>query len=172
MKTKIKILGIVFTPLILVIIINEKFYANNTSVEVIDWVNSYDEGLNKAQETNKNMFVLITAPTWCHYCKVFEKKVLKKEKIQTFLNENYVPVLVLDQINGNINPDLSRFDFPGFPTIYIYNKRGNMIKGISTLDSNEMLVFLKQYAQTANKDNVINGNMKLADNVPTAKRVQ
>ncbi|MGR3179322.1 MAG: thioredoxin family protein [Candidatus Anammoxibacter sp.] len=148
---KIKILGIVFVALILVVVINEKFYANNTSTVNVDWVNSFDEGLNKAQETNKNMFVLITAPTWCHYCKIFEENVLGKEKIQTFLNENYVPVFVPDQINGKDNPDLSRFAFPGFPTIYIYNKKGNMVKNISTQNADDMLVFLKQYAQ-AGKD--------------------
>ncbi|MGR3178644.1 MAG: thioredoxin family protein, partial [Candidatus Anammoxibacter sp.] len=127
MKTKLFKISII--TLVFVAAINGKFYADTLTKE-IHWVNTYDEGLKIANEKDKNMFILITAPTWCHYCKQFEKKVLTNEKIKSILNENYVPVLVLDQINGKRNPDLSRFSFPGFPTVYVYNKSGKMVKDV------------------------------------------
>lgn len=150
---KIRLLKVVIVTLILIFTINEKFYAN-TYMKNIHWVNSYDEGLKEAKEKDKNIFVLITAPSWCHYCKLFEKKILAKEEIQNILNENYVPVLVIDQIDGIRNPDLSRFIYPGFPSVYVYNRSGNMVKDIFTQDANVMLSLLKKYKQVSNKENI------------------
>ena len=148
---RIKYLKGVILALILAASINEKFYAA-TYVEGIQWVTSYDEGLKQANENDKNMFVLITAPSWCYYCRLFEKDILVNKKIQKFLNENYVSVLVLDQIDGKRNPDLSRFVFPGFPSIYIYNKLGDLVKNISTRNPNEMMSFLKKYSDITVSD--------------------
>ena len=118
----------------------------------INWIRTYDEGLKKANETDKYLFVLITAPSWCYYCKVFERKVLENKEIQDILNSDYVPVLVLDRTNGVRNPDLERFVFPGFPSVYIYNKSGNKVKNISTPNVNKMINVLKEYASGPKKE--------------------
>ena len=155
---KTRLFEILIIALVFVAAINEKFYADTLTKE-IHWVNTYDEGLKIANEKDKSMFILITAPTWCHYCKVFEKKILKNEKVKDFLNENYVPVLVLDQINGKRNPDLSHFSFPGFPTAYVYNKSGKMVKDVSVQGADRMLSLLKKYAQVSNTGYAVSENI-------------
>lgn len=118
-----------------------------STTEDIQWIHTYDQGIKNAKDKDKNMFVLITAPDWCYYCKQFEKNVLSIEKIQNILNESYIPLMVLDQVDGKRNPDLSKFTFPGFPTIFVYNKSGEMIKNISTNNADTMLELLKKYSE-------------------------
>lgn len=137
----------------------------DVSADNIKWVKKYDDSLKKAQQENKNIFVLITAPSWCYYCKVFEKKVLKKENIQNVINESYVPLLVLDRVDGGRNPDLSKFVFPGFPSVYLYDKNGNKVKNISTSDAKKMLDVLNKFAVVANNEVEIYENTREKDNV-------
>lgn len=158
-------LKFVFLSLFLVVVINGDF-CDAAHMEKINWVKNYDEGLEIAKKSNKNLFVLITAPSWCYYCKVFENGVLSKSEIQTILNDDFVPVLVLDKVDGRRNPDLARFAFPGFPSVYLYDKDGVRVKDISTSDPSKMLWVLREYADVAGnkasiegKDNIENGEL-------------
>ena len=149
MKSRLLVIGSIL--LIFVMVTNERSYGG--AMKDINWIRTYDEGLKKAIETDKYLFVLITAPSWCHYCKIFEKKVLEDREVQDILNSDYIPLLVLDRSNGVRNPDLERFVFPGFPSVFLYNKSGNKVKNISTPNVDKMIGVLKEYASGKKKEN-------------------
>lgn len=89
----------------------------------IKWVESYEEGLEKAQKENKNMLILITAPSWCGYCRVLENDVLSKGEVQDHIIKNFIPIKILDT---NYD-DIKKFTFEGYPTVLIYNPEGSKI---------------------------------------------
>ncbi len=146
MKTRLLTAAVV--AFVIIAAINEQSFAGKY-VEGIKWVANYGEGLKKAEEEKKNVFVLITAPTWCYYCKVFENTILIKEDVQKTINTKFVPVLVLDQIDGKRNPDLDRFSFQGFPSAFVYDKKGNMVKELHAQDAGSLVAELNNYSDAA-----------------------
>lgn len=118
----------------------------------INWDSSLSSAMLKAEEEDKNIFVLITAPTWCSWCIKLENNVLNKPEFQEYLQENYIPLKVLDQIDGVRNSELDKFgNFPGYPTVRVYNKKGQFIEDIYTQDPIEMVNNLKKYVDVTEK---------------------
>lgn len=82
----------------------------------ISWETSYDQAFRKARSNGKNVFVVITAPDWCGYCIQLERNVFSKTRVHALLNEKFIPLRILDS-----SPDLQKFNFRGFPTMYVMN---------------------------------------------------
>jgi thioredoxin 1 len=91
----------------------------------INWIFNYDEAMNKAKETGQNIFVVITAPSWCGYCKVLDKNVFSKAKVADVLNKKFIPLRILDT-----NPDNEKFQYSGFPTMFLFDAKGAKIKEV------------------------------------------
>jgi protein disulfide-isomerase len=117
----------------------------------IDWFDNYDEALAAARAEKKNMFILITAPSWCGWCVKLEEDVLSKAAFKDYLSENYIGLKLLDKVNDQRNPELARFDFSGFPTVYLYDYEGNHITDSYTLDINQMLKNLENNVSARGK---------------------
>lgn len=92
------------------------------SNDEIKWINSYDEGLKQAKATDKNMFILITAPSWCVWCQKLEINVLLKTKFVNMVNSGFIPVRIFDT-----SSDINKFEFEGYPTVFIYDKNGKKL---------------------------------------------
>jgi hypothetical protein len=107
----------------------------------INWASSTDQGLVRAQREGKRTFLLITAPSWCSYCQVLERDVLSDAQIIAAINRDFVPVKILDT-----DSDIGRFDFTGFPTVYILDSEGNILQDFYTLDVGRMQVNLSEFA--------------------------
>ncbi len=110
----------------------------------IKWLTSYEKALEKAQKVEKNILVLITAPSWCYYCQVLEKKVLSIKKVQDLINDGFVPLMITDT-----NPDVHKFKFSGYPTVQIFNKDGKKIaepQEIYQYAANAMIKGIEKYA--------------------------
>lgn len=122
--------------LLLLIIINFSVSAESSSVK---WFTEYGAALKAAETERKNIFVLITAPSWCVWCVRLEENVLSKTSFQKYLSENYIPLKLLDKINGRRNPELENFDIRGFPSIFLYDYNGNYIENIYTQDPDIMV---------------------------------
>lgn len=130
-------------------------YANYDAQTSISWYYSYKLGLQKAQEENKNMLILITAPSWCGPCQWMEENTLKDAEVIQVLNENFISIKVLDEVDGKENPDLELFDFPGYPTMLIYDRNGDMLDGIvGSVEKDYMLEIISDYKsiKTASND--------------------
>ena len=109
----------------------------------ISWFTGYDEALVAAQSSNKNMFILITAPSWCGWCVKLENNVLSTEEFQDYISKNYIALKLLDKVDGKENTELSRFDFGGFPTVFLYDSQGTYIRDAYTQNPDEMITTLK-----------------------------
>jgi len=127
-----------FILLTLILLQPSILFAGNVS-----WLTSYDEALAAAQNAHKNIFILITAPSWCGWCVKLENNVLSTEEFQDYISENYIALKLLDKVDGEKNPELSRFDFGGFPTVFIYDSQGQFIRDAYTQDPENMVAALK-----------------------------
>lgn len=87
----------------------------------INWITTYDQAMQKAARLDRNVFVLITAPSWCGPCQMLEAETLTDPAVIKLLNEEYIPLRVLDVVDGRRNPELEKFSFGGYPTMFVYN---------------------------------------------------
>jgi thiol:disulfide interchange protein len=94
--------------------------------EGIEWLSSYDEALKIADDENKYIFVLITAPSWCKPCQFLEGQIFTDRRVQALLNNSYVPVKILD----TNEEELEKFDVLGYPTLLVYDQDGELITPI------------------------------------------
>ncbi len=118
---------------------------NVFSQNSINWIESYDEALTKAEITNKKMFILITAPSWCNWCVKLEKETFTNENVIKMINKNFIPVRILDKIDGEENQDLAYFEISGFPTILFAYPNGElMFKAGGYIDAGQMIAFCEK----------------------------
>ncbi len=54
---------------------------------------TYQQGLEKQQELKKPMLLFFHLP-YCYRCKDMERKVFADSKVITFINQNFIPVIV------------------------------------------------------------------------------
>lgn len=101
----------------------------------INWY-SYDEGLKKAKEEKKHVFIDFTAK-WCGYCKKMNKEAFADSEVINLLNNNFVAVKVdgdskkeLD-IDGYLTTekDIARKEFGvrSYPTFWWLESDGSKI---------------------------------------------
>lgn len=111
----------------------------------VNWINSYDTALEKAKTTDQNVYVIVTAPTWCGACKYMERESFAKAPVQKVLNENFIPLQVLDT-----SSDMDKFDIQGFPTSFILNSKGEILSTqVGGMAEGGLLSFLKSYKKSA-----------------------
>ncbi|MBX7059931.1 MAG: thioredoxin family protein [Leptospirales bacterium] len=114
------------------------------AIDTIQWAASYDQALQKARASGQNIFVLITAPTWCGYCQQLERNVMSKAAVATVLNGKFIPLKVLDS-----SSDLRRFQFDGYPTMLAVSSEGRVLAEVGGRDEQSFLNSLRQYERTA-----------------------
>jgi len=113
----------------------------------VNWYTEYDKALEAAEAEGKNIFVLITAPSWCIWCTRLEENVLSKPNFQKYQTENFISLMLLDKIDGKRNPELDNFDFSGYPSVFLYDYEGRFIKNIYTQDPDTMLASMSRYKE-------------------------
>lgn len=106
----------------------------------VAWVQNYKKALSEARNTGRNIFVVITAPEWCGYCKVLEARVFSKHQVAQALNKKFVPLQLLDT-----NSDRKKFRFDGYPTMLIAGANGKKIAEVYGRDENSFLSAIKKY---------------------------
>ena len=76
----------------------EERYSYETAEEHIDKIEWRDYGSNAFTESiseNKPIFLLLTAPSWCHWCQVYEsEEYLFHPNIVKVINEQFIPIYV------------------------------------------------------------------------------
>ena len=106
----------------------------------INWIFSYDEAIKKAKATGQNIFVVITAPEWCGFCKVLDRNVFSKAKVAEVLNAKFIPLRILDT-----NPDNEKFQYTGFPTMFLFDAKGEKIKEVYNRKQQTFLGEIAEY---------------------------
>lgn len=96
-------------------------FISSLSASEINWINDYDDALEKAKQENKDIYVFIGADE-CRFCVLFKKNALSKKSVIERLNKEYIPVyLSRDQ---HIIP--SNFATQGVPRHYFVSSDGKV----------------------------------------------
>ena len=62
---------------------------------LIEWRDYTPEAFQEAVDENKPIFLLLTAPSWCYWCQVYESEdYLFHPDMVAFVNENTIPIYV------------------------------------------------------------------------------
>lgn len=104
----------------------------------IEFYHSFSEGLAKAKETGKPIFLDAYAQ-WCGPCKWMAAKTFTKETVGEFYNKNFINVK-LDAEKGE-GLDFSRkYGIRAFPSLFFITPEGKVIsKSEGALDEKQIL---------------------------------
>lgn len=80
----------------------------------VAWIQRHAQALDQARSSGRNILVVITAPSWCGYCRQLEARVFSKDAVAQTLNNKFVPLQILDT-----NNDRKKFNFDGYPTMFV-----------------------------------------------------
>ena len=129
----------------------------------IEWM-AYDDGLKKAKEENKHVFIDFTAK-WCGWCKKMDRETFKEPEVVNLINESFVPVRVDGDSPHELDVDgykiteksltRSEFGVRGYPSFWFLKPDGTKlgkIDGYRTKDfMMEALTFVKDYKYDSTK---------------------
>jgi thioredoxin-related protein len=82
----------------------------------INFEKDLDSAKQKAISENKKLMIMYSTPT-CPECNYMKKKVLKDEQIVSYVNENFVSLIMDIKEDEKILP----YKFIGIPTFYFAN---------------------------------------------------
>jgi hypothetical protein len=94
------------------------------------WLDSYDEGLAAARESERPLVLFITAPGWCEPCERFEAEVLSDDLVGDILRKEFITVRLTDR-----DPGHARFEFPGYPSFLVFHPSGRRLGAFHAPDS-------------------------------------
>ena len=61
----------------------------------IHWQEYGTDAFTQAAQENKPIFLLLTAPSWCYWCQVYESEdYLFNSRVAAYINQNFIPVYV------------------------------------------------------------------------------
>ena len=135
LKERKKMRGCILIILILIlapIVYGEEKYSYEKAEELtplIDWRSYGTESFNEAVNENKPIFLLLTAPSWCYWCQVYESEdYLFNSKVVEVLNRDFIPVYV----DADKRQDLTRqYLEGGWPSTTIMTPSRERIHGYS-----------------------------------------
>jgi thiol:disulfide interchange protein len=86
------------------------------------WQKDFHTGLKLAKQTNKWVFVVISAE-WCGPCKALHAKVLPDPTVEAFLNKNFVSI-DLNADDAEPASMLEKYGAPGIPCLMVFSPSG------------------------------------------------
>ena len=87
----------------------------------INWINNYDEALQKAKQEHKDVYIFIGADD-CRFCVLFKKKALSKKSVIERLSSEYIPVY----LSRDQHKIPSNFETKGVPRHYFVTSEGKV----------------------------------------------
>ncbi len=115
------------------------FTCSAVSAQEIHW-NSYKEGMLKAKNNNKKIFLHFYAD-WCKYCVQMDKLVFKYPTVITYLNSNFVAIKVNSDKNRKLALD---YNVRGLPASMFMESDGRLIgKRPGYIPQEDFLAILK-----------------------------
>ena len=96
---------------------------------LINWQDYGPQVFRQAQEENKPIMLLLTAPSWCYYCQVYESEdYLYNQDVVKMVNQGFIPVY----IDSDKREDLTRqYLEGGWPSTTILTPDGQILFGYS-----------------------------------------
>lgn len=96
---------------------------------LIEWRDYGPEAFEEAAREHMPIFLLLTAPSWCYWCQVYEsEEYLFDEQVYTYINENFIPIYV----DADRRQDLTRqYLEGGWPSTTVLAPNGERLFGFS-----------------------------------------
>jgi len=96
---------------------------------LINWYNYTPSTFETALEKQKPIYLVISAPSWCYWCHVYESRdYLFHEKVYPYINEHFIPIFV----DSDKRPDLTRkYLEGGWPSTTIFAPNMERITGFT-----------------------------------------
>lgn len=123
-----------------------------------EWLTNYDQALNQAKASNKQVLVDFTGSDWCGWCMKLDKEVFSAGEFKDFAAKNLV-LLKVDFPKGKTLPATeqaqneklaSEFHVEGFPTIVVLNPDGSKAGQLGYVEGGPE-AFLAELAKDAPK---------------------
>jgi uncharacterized protein YyaL (SSP411 family)/cytochrome c biogenesis protein CcdA len=127
-----------FIPILLILILviplvsaNQKY--NRTATEdlypLLDWQDYSQDTFAKAIDQQKPIFLVISAPSWCYWCHVYESRdYLYQEDLYPYINKQFIPIFV----DSDQRPDLTKkYLEGGWPSTTIFTPNLIRIEGFT-----------------------------------------
>ncbi len=135
---------------VLLLILPNVTYSQQTGIRFDNVSLSWKEVLEKAKQSRKYIFVDCFA-TWCGPCKRMEKDVYSNDSLTSFYNSNFIAVKI--QMDSSKNDQLStrlwykdameiakQYQVDAFPTLLFFSPDGNLVnKEVGYHDVNDFL---------------------------------
>lgn len=132
----------------------------------INWKKYSNETINLAKKENKPVFLLLSAPSWCYWCQVYEsEEYLFNPKIVKYLNENFITIFV----DADKRQDLTRkYLESGWPSTTVLAPNMERIFGFSWVRPIENMlenlerakIFVEENSSKSTKNTKINYEKK------------
>ena len=96
---------------------------------LIKWKDYGPDAFQEAEKQNKPIFLLLTAPSWCYWCQVYESEdYLFNPQVVSLINEKFIPVYV----DADKRQDLTRkYLEGGWPSTTVFSPSRERIFGFS-----------------------------------------
>jgi len=109
----------------------------------IQWIEDYDLAKSMAEESGQNIFLLLTAPSWCGYCQWMEENTLQEPEVIDMLNNQFIACKILDT-----NAQVDRFEFKGYPTTRVYSAQGEKLaEGVGSIGPESYISRFQSYGK-------------------------
>lgn len=110
----------------LILMILETSATSLKFIEEMKYETIYETAINKAKLENKILMMLVTSKS-CPWCRKFERQTLKKEEINSLIQNNFIPLSV-DQDLKNFP---LKYEVKVVPTLYfIDSKDGKVLQKV------------------------------------------
>lgn len=136
---------------------------------LIHWLEYSRTSFEKARTENKPIFLLISAPAWCHWCHVYESEdFLFNEKVYSYINDHYIPIFV----DADKRPDVVRERLEGgWPSTVLLTAEGVKAFGFSGPQEPRILRKLLEQVKEANDKKEILPTSKTDENNNDRKKM-
>lgn len=122
--------------------------SKSNSASPVKWAGTYENALKTAKSSGQNIYVIVTAPSWCGACQMMERETFAKANVQKVLNSDFVSLQVLDT-----SSDMEKFNIEGFPTSFVLDSQGNELsQQVGGIDASQFLSFLSDFKKTKKGD--------------------
>ncbi len=99
--------------------------------QAVDWVETYEEGQERAEKTDRPLMVDFTAD-WCTACQELEAEEFEHPPIRERLEEEFVPVQIdYDEETADTEEAVQRFEVAGLPRVAFETPDGEFMRGVS-----------------------------------------
>ncbi len=129
---------------------------------LINWYEYSRDAFEKARNENKPIFLLISAPAWCHWCHVYESEdFLFAPEVYKYINEHYIPIFV----DADKRPDITRNRLEGgWPSTVLLTSEGVRAYGFSGPQEPRILLKLLEQVKEASEKREITAVEKKSEN--------